>query len=68
MRCQKIQLILELVFLNFGSRDESNIVFSKNTVTGKTYFVIDTDYASHIMLSDSKSQVGIVSLESSGMK
>ena len=22
----------------FGSRDESNIVFSKNTVTGKTYF------------------------------
>ena len=52
----------------FGSRDESNIVFSKNTVTGKTYFVIDTDYASHIMLSDSKGQIGIVSLESSGIE
>jgi alkylation response protein AidB-like acyl-CoA dehydrogenase len=52
----------------FGSRDESNIVFSKNKVNGKTYFVIDTDYASHIMLSDRKGQIGIVSLESSGIE
>ena len=35
---------------------------------GKPIFVIDTDYASHIMLSDSKGQIGIVSLESSGIE
>ena len=52
----------------FGSRDESGLEFSNNVVNGKTYFVIDTDYASHIILSDKKGQVGVVSIESSGIE
>jgi len=52
----------------FGSRDDSDLEFSNNLVNGKTFFVIDTDYASHIVLSDKKGQIGIVSLESSGIE
>ena len=52
----------------FGSRNESELSFSKNKVNGKTFFVMDFDYATHIMVSDKDGQIGIVSLESSGIE
>ncbi len=52
----------------FGSRDKSKLEFSNNMVNGKTYFVIDSDYASHIILSDKRGQIGVVSLDSSGIE
>ena len=52
----------------FGSRNESELSFSNNKVNGKTLFVLDCDFATHIMLSDKKGQIGIVSLESSGIE
>ena len=52
----------------FGSRDKSKLEFSNNMVNGKTYFVIDSDYASHIILSDKRGRIGVVSLDSSGIE
>ena len=52
----------------FGSRNESNLVFSDNKVNGRTFFVIDNDYATHVMLSDKKGQIGVVNLKSAGIK
>ena len=52
----------------FGSRDGSNLIFSNNEVNGKTFFVIDSDYATHVMLSDQMGQIGIVSMESEGIE
>ena len=52
----------------FGSRNESELGFSKNKVNGKTFFVMDFDYATHIMVCDKDGQIGIVSLESSGIE
>ena len=49
----------------FGSRNESNLEFSNNKISGKTFFVIDSDYATHLMVSDKNGQLGIVSMESS---
>ena len=37
-------------------------------VNGKTFFVIDSDYATHVMLSDQMGQIGIVSMESEGIE
>ena len=52
----------------FGSRNESNLVFFDNKVNGRTFFVIDNDYATHVMLSDKKGQIGVVNLKSAGIK
>ena len=52
----------------FGSRDSSGLSITNNTVTGRTLFVLDTDYASHVMLCDKKGQIGFVSLDSEGIK
>ena len=52
----------------FGSRNESNLVFLDNKVNGRTFFVIDNDYATHVMLSDKKGQIGVVNLKSAGIK
>ena len=49
----------------FGSRNESNLEFSNNKISGKTFFVMDSDYATHLMVSDKNGQLGIVSMESS---
>ena len=52
----------------FGARDQSNLIFSNNVVNGKTFFVIDSDYASHIMLANEDGKIGVVSMESSGIE
>ena len=52
----------------FGSRDNSEITISDNLINGKTTFVIDNDYATHAMISDKNGQIGVVSLDSSGIK
>tara|TARA_X000000368_G_scaffold407534_1_gene387076 strand:- start:1128 stop:2216 length:1089 start_codon:yes stop_codon:yes gene_type:complete len=51
----------------FGSRDSSGITFSKNKVNGKTLFVLDSDYATHVLLCDNTGKIGIVSLDSKGV-
>ena len=52
----------------FGSRNESELSFSNNKVSGKTFFVLDFDYASHIMVSNKDGRIGIVSLDSDGIE
>tara|TARA_B100001248_G_scaffold159526_1_gene120303 strand:+ start:316 stop:1404 length:1089 start_codon:yes stop_codon:yes gene_type:complete len=52
----------------FGSRNQSELSFLNNKVNGKTFFVLDFDYASHIMVSNKDGQVGIVSLDSNGIE
>ena len=52
----------------FGSRDSSELSIENNKITGKTLFVIDTDFASHVMLSDCNGQIVIVSIESEGIE
>ena len=52
----------------FGSRDSSGLNFSDNKVTGKTLFVLDADFASHVMIADNKGQIGIVSLDSNDIE
>ena len=52
----------------FGSRDSSGLNISDNKVTGKTLFVLDTDFASHVMIADNKGQIGIVSLDSNDIE
>ena len=52
----------------FGSRNESELSFSKNKVNGKTLFVMDFDYATHIMVCDKDGLIGIVSMESTGIE
>ena len=52
----------------FGSRDSSDLTFSKNKVNGKTLFVIDGDYATHVMLCNKAGQIGVASLDSKGIK
>ncbi len=52
----------------FGSRDSSELSFSNNKVTGRTLFVLDTDFATHVMLADKKGQIGIVPLDSDGIE
>ena len=52
----------------FGSRNESELSFSNNKVNGRTFFVLDFDYASHIMVTNKDGQIGIVSLDSNGIK
>ena len=52
----------------FGSRNQSGLSFLNNKVNGKTFFVLDFDYASHIMVSNKDGQVGIVSLDSNGIE
>ena len=52
----------------FGSRDSSNLSISNNKITGRTLFVLDVDFASHVMLCDKKGQIGLVSLESQGIE
>ena len=51
----------------FGSRDSSGLTFSKNKVSGKTLFVIDHEYASHVMICDNAGKIGIVCLNSQGI-
>mgnify|MGYP007000437949 len=52
----------------FGSRDSSGLSIENNTVTGRTLFVLDTDYASHVMLCDKEGKIGFVSLDSKGVE
>ncbi len=52
----------------FGSRDSSELSISGNKVSGRTLFILDTDFATHVMLADKKGQVGIVSLDSDGIE
>ena len=52
----------------FGSRDSSGLSIKNNTVTGRTLFVLDTDYASHVMLCDKEGKIGFVSLDSEGVE
>ena len=52
----------------FGSRDSSGLTFSQNKVSGKTLFVLDGDYASHVMLCNKDGQIGVVSLDSAGIE
>ena len=52
----------------FGSRDSSGLTFSQNKVSGKTLFVLDGDYASHVMLCNKEGQIGVVSLDSVGIE
>ena len=52
----------------FGSRNESELSFSNNKVNGRTFFVLDFDYASHVMVSNKDGQIGIVSLDSNGIE
>ncbi len=52
----------------FGSRNQSELSFLNNKVNGKTFFVLDFDYASHIMVSNKDGQVGIISLDSNGIE
>ena len=69
MKCLIIILIFSIGFSEFfGSRNESELSFSKNKVNGKTFFVMDFDYATHIMVCDKDGQIGIVSLESTGIE
>ena len=51
----------------FGSRDSSGLTFSKNKVSGKTLFVMDYEYASHVMICDNAGKIGIVCLNSQGI-
>ena len=51
----------------FGSRDSSGLTFSKNKVSGKTLFVIDNEYASHVMICNNTGKIGIVCLNSQGI-
>ena len=51
----------------FGSRDSSGLTFLKNKVSGKTLFVIDHEYASHVMICDNAGKIGIVCLNSQGI-
>ena len=52
----------------FGSRDSSGLNISDKKVTGKTLFVLDVDFATHVMVSDEEGQIGIVSLDSDGIE
>ena len=51
----------------FGSRDSSGLTFSKDKVSGKTLFVMDYEYASHVMICDNAGKIGIVCLNSQGI-
>ena len=52
----------------FGSRDSSEISILDNKVSGRTLFVLDTDFASHVMLADKTGQIGVISLDSNGIE
>ena len=41
----------------FGSRDSSDLSISNNKITGRTLFVLDVDFASHVMLCDKKDKL-----------
>ena len=51
----------------FGSRDSSSLKFTDDKVSGRTLFVLDSEYASHVMLCNDEGQIGIVSLDSKGI-
>ena len=52
----------------FGSRDSSGLAFNNGKVTGRTLFVLDLDFASHVMLCNKDGQIGFVSLDSKGIE
>ena len=52
----------------FGSRDSSGLSIENNTVTGRTLFVLDTDYASHVIICDKEGKIGFISLDSEGIE
>ena len=47
----------------FGSRNLSKISFSNGVVNGNTLFVMDTEHASHLLVSDADGVLGIISLD-----
>ena len=47
----------------FGSRNSSKINFSGQVVNGNTLFAIDTDHATHLLVSDTNGVLGIVPLD-----
>ena len=47
----------------FGSRNSSKINFSGQVVNGNTLFVIDTDHATHLLVSDANGVLGMVPLD-----
>ena len=47
----------------FGSRNLSKISFSNGVVNGNTLFVMDTEHATHLLVSDADGVLGIISLD-----
>ena len=51
-----------------SARDKAGLEFKNNMVNGKSLFVLDLDYATHIMLADKNGQIGILDIDSKGVE
>ena len=51
-----------------ATRDKGGFIFEGNKVNGTSLFVMDCEFATHILLADEKGQLGIVDLNADGIE
>ena len=51
-----------------GKRNDAGISFSGNTLNGRAMFVLDVNYATHLLLADEKGQIFVVNAKSANIE